>query len=214
MNWCWSSPGARCLWRGPDGQATPRPKALGRRPTAGLAEGPASTAILQREGSYRRILALADMLVAALVLFFIAHLTEAADFSTAMLVTLPLIVVVNKVCGLYERDELVLKKSTLDEVPMLLQIAGLFALILWLIHDGPRRGEPRGARRRPHLGSTFGSFLRSRALARAAAARASSIERCLVVGDEGAIDKGGAQAHRQPGQGRGHRGPPREGEGR
>ena len=111
------------------------PKALGRR-TVELAEGPASTELLQREGSYRRILALADVLVATVVLLLITHLSEAADFSSAMLVTLPLIVVVNKVCGLYERDELVLKKSTLDEVPMLLQIAGLFALIVWLIHDG------------------------------------------------------------------------------
>ncbi len=163
------------------------PKALGRR-TVELAEGPASTELLQREGSYRRILALADVLVATVVLLLITHLSEAADFSSAMLITLPLIVVVNKVCGLYERDELVLKKSTLDEVPMLLQIAGLFALIVWLIHDGLGTASLEARDVMLIWASTFGGLVLGRSLARTAAGRASSIERCLVVGDEGAID--------------------------
>ena len=131
---------------------------------------------------------LADVLVATVVLLLITHLSEAADFSSAMLVTLPLIVVVNKVWALYERDELVLKKSTLDEVPMLLQIAGLFALIVWLFTTASVR--PLFEARDVMLiwASTFGGLVLGRSLARTAAGRASSIERCLVVGDEDAID--------------------------
>jgi exopolysaccharide biosynthesis polyprenyl glycosylphosphotransferase len=164
------------------------PRALGLRPAVALAEGPASEELLQREGSYRRILALADMFVAAAVLFFVVHLLAGAEVNLAMLVTLPLIIVVNKVCGLYERDELVLKKSTLDEVPMLLQIAGLFALIVWLIHDG--LGETSLEARHVVLiwVSTFLALIAARTAARGIAARASATERCLVVGDQGAID--------------------------
>ena len=48
---------------------------------------------------------------------------------------MPLVVLVSKVGGLYDRDELVLKKTTLDEAPALLQITGLFALIVFLGQD-------------------------------------------------------------------------------
>ena len=41
----------------------------------------------------------------------------------------------NKIGGLYERDELVLSKSTLDEAPALLKFSGLFALIVFLGHN-------------------------------------------------------------------------------
>ena len=51
----------------------------------------------------------------------------------------PIAVLVNKVGGLYDRDELVLNKTTLDEAPALLQITGLFALLVWLGQDGVRR---------------------------------------------------------------------------
>jgi exopolysaccharide biosynthesis polyprenyl glycosylphosphotransferase len=153
-----------------------------------MAEGPASEQLLQREGSYRRILALADMFVASAVLFLVVHLGAGAELNLAMLTTLPLIVVVNKVCGLYERDELVLKKSTLDEAPMLLQIAGLFSLIVWLIHDG--LGDSSLQARHVVLiwTSTFLALIVARTAARGIAARASATERCLVVGDEGVIE--------------------------
>ena len=51
-----------------------------------------------------------------------------------MFAAAPVAVLVNKIGGLYERDELVLRKTTLDEAPALLQISGLFALIVYLGH--------------------------------------------------------------------------------
>jgi exopolysaccharide biosynthesis polyprenyl glycosylphosphotransferase len=160
----------------------------GLRPAVALAEGPASLELLRREGSYRRILALADVFVAAVVLWLVVHLGAGAEVNAAMFVTLPLLVVVNKICGLYERDELVLKKSTLDEAPMLLQIAGLFTLIVWLIHDGLDQASLEARDVVLIWASTFGALILARTLARAAAARASATERCLVVGEEGVID--------------------------
>ena len=42
----------------------------------------------------------------------------------------PLIVLIGKVVGLYDRDELLLRKNTLDEAPKLFQVATLMALLL------------------------------------------------------------------------------------
>ena len=53
-----------------------------------------------------------------------------------VLVAAPLMVVLNTMSRLYERDQLVLKRTTLDEAPSLLQAAALFTLLLWLLHDG------------------------------------------------------------------------------
>jgi exopolysaccharide biosynthesis polyprenyl glycosylphosphotransferase len=94
---------------------------------------------------------------------------------------------VSKVGGLYERDELVLKKTTLDEAPALLQISGLFALIVFL-----------GQNKFVHAGMTpsivaelwlasFGALFAGRASARHLANRLTRPERCLVVGDADAI---------------------------
>jgi exopolysaccharide biosynthesis polyprenyl glycosylphosphotransferase len=104
-----------------------------------------------------------------------------------VLLAMPVVVLVAKICGLYERDELVLKKTTLDEAPALLQIAGLFALLVflgqnWFVH----------AAMTPTLVAelwlaTFATLFLGRVGARLAAARIAEVERCLVVGDPDAI---------------------------
>jgi exopolysaccharide biosynthesis polyprenyl glycosylphosphotransferase len=106
-----------------------------------------------------------------------------------MFVAMGLLVVVNKVGGLYERDELVLRKSTLDEAPALLQITGLFALLAWLGHN---RVLGDVALRPQHIFdlwmATFVAILAGRTAARALVSRLSAPERCLVIGDRESID--------------------------
>ena len=48
---------------------------------------------------------------------------------------LPLIVAVSKIQGLYDRDELLIRKTTMDEAPQLFQLATLYALAIWLLDD-------------------------------------------------------------------------------
>ncbi len=48
------------------------------------------------------------------------------------LIGLPLVVLGAKLFGLYDRDEAVIRKTTLDEVPKLVQVATLCALLAWL----------------------------------------------------------------------------------
>jgi exopolysaccharide biosynthesis polyprenyl glycosylphosphotransferase len=153
-----------------------------------ILEGPPDPEVQVREGRYRRALALADALVAGLVLAAVI-LVAGGGFTPAILGAMVLMVLVNKICGLYERDELVLRKSTLDEAPAILQITGLFALIVWLLNAYLTPGVGLG---RYHvlalwLGTAL-LLLGGRALARALVARAASVERCLVIGDRASID--------------------------
>ena len=140
MNW-WSSTlvGERSFTR-------PRrfvPRGLARRPSAVVSEGRSREDVRHRELSFRRVLALADVLAAAVVLALLLVIFPLAEFNSAMLISVPFIVVVSKVVGLYDRDELVLSKSTLDEAPTLLHTAGLFAFVVWLLHDGLGAVGPR-----------------------------------------------------------------------
>ena len=110
-----------------------------------------------------------------------------ANLEPWVLLAMPVAVFVAKVGGLYERDELVLKKTTLDEAPALLQITGLFALIVFLgqnvfVHAGltpPLVAEL-------WLASFFAIFL-GRVAARRVAASLSRPERCLILGDDAAV---------------------------
>ena len=56
-----------------------------------------------------------------------------------------LLVVLFKIAGLYDRDELRLVHSTLDELPVLLQLTGLFALCVTIVQSVVRRGDARAA---------------------------------------------------------------------
>ena len=48
---------------------------------------------------------------------------------------MPLLVVLFKIAGLYDRDELRLVHSTLDELPLLIQLTGLFALCVTIVQS-------------------------------------------------------------------------------
>ncbi len=58
------------------------------------------------------------------------------------LLTVPLIVVVAKVQGLYDRDALLLNKTTLDEAPKLFQVATLYTFLLTLTQSHFVDGQP------------------------------------------------------------------------
>jgi exopolysaccharide biosynthesis polyprenyl glycosylphosphotransferase len=164
------------------------PRALGRRPALALREGRASHEVRHREVSYRRVLALADVFAAATVLGLLLVIFPLAQFNPAMLVSLPFVVVASKIVGLYDRDELVLNKSTLDEAPTLLQISGMFALVVWLLHDGLGTADLNARQVIWLWAAMLAALFLMRAVARYLAARTSPGERCLVVGDLAAVD--------------------------
>jgi exopolysaccharide biosynthesis polyprenyl glycosylphosphotransferase len=137
--------------------------------------------IIAREGLHRRALIAADVGAAALSLMVLLWLADAGA-SVAVFVLLPVLVGVNKAAGLYDRDEVVLRKTTLEDAPALAQISGLFALVVWLAHE-PLIGVELSPVQVLFLWvASLGLLLVGRAAARTASRRYATVERCLVVG--------------------------------
>jgi exopolysaccharide biosynthesis polyprenyl glycosylphosphotransferase len=153
-----------------------------------VTEGNSSNELLVREGMYKRVLALADALAAGAVLMGVVVAWVGARPGIWIGAAMILMVAVNKLGGLYERDEVVLHKSTLDEAPALLQITGLFALIAWLAHNRVLGSvEVRPQHIMDLWAATFVATLGGRAIARALLSRLAAPERCLVIGDRDSI---------------------------
>ena len=151
-----------------------------------IREGQSRANITSRERLHRRALAIADGVAVALALT-LTTLAADGSFELTALAVAPLIVIANKVGGLYDRDDLVLHKTTLDDAPRLLQISGLFALTVWLL-DGMLISITLG--REEVLLLWAGGLLLmlvGRALARTVARSVATTERCLMIGDSASI---------------------------
>jgi hypothetical protein len=89
---------------------------------------PAARKPIRRDAMFRRLLAVADLVAAAGGLAVLASLSG-RSIKAVTLLTLPVIILVAKLSGRYDHDEVVLHKSTLDEIPQLLALAACFSLI-------------------------------------------------------------------------------------
>src|SRR5919109_3462394 len=79
-------------------------------------------ALWRRERLHRRLLGVADVAAATVALIAILDLLGHDRTALAALVAPPIVVLIFKIAGLYDRDELRLVHSTLDEAPLLLQL--------------------------------------------------------------------------------------------
>jgi exopolysaccharide biosynthesis polyprenyl glycosylphosphotransferase len=95
---------------------------------------------------------------------------------------MPIVVLVSKLMGLYDRDEVVLNKTTLDECPALFQLATLYALVTWLLQDVVIDGYLSGRQVLGLWALLFVFALFGRAVARRIARWSAPEERCLLVG--------------------------------
>jgi len=180
-----------------DRRGTPRPRprvARLRRPfvrvrgrarsaPASRSEGRLAEATYRRDAAYRRTLALADIVSATVAVVIGVSILGHDSLNPLALLALPLVLLVGKVTGIYDRDEHLLRKTTLDEVPALFWVATLYTLLIWLggnlIVEGVfGRDQAVGV-----WALLYGSMLATRALARHFARAVSDEERCLVLGD-------------------------------
>ena len=139
---------------------------------------------LWRDAAYRRTLALADVLATMVALAVAVGLIGHANISIAALLLPPLAVLVGKMIGLYDRDEHVLRKTTLDESDKLFQVATLLALAGWLA--GEHMVSDGGLERVQVLalwGTLFLAMMVFRTAARAIVCRVTEPERCVVIGE-------------------------------
>ena len=153
---------------------------------AGERSDPART----RERRYRRLLGIADIAATLFALTLCINVLGRSNVvSPALLALVPAVVVIAKVLGLYDRDELVVRKSTLDEAPKLFQLATLFTLVVSLGQGALHLGQLGGDQVLALWAVLFAFLLAGRAVARAAAQRVTAPERCLLIGDPGECDR-------------------------
>ena len=139
--------------------------------------------VRNRDAYFRRLLATADVLAAGLALIVATSVGGDGDqLQLAAVLALPVFVVMAKLLGLYERDELVINKSTLDEAPAVFQLATLFVLLVWLAEAFVINGA-LGKPQFVVLGlTTFVGVLGGRAFMRWLGTRTAATERCLLLG--------------------------------
>jgi exopolysaccharide biosynthesis polyprenyl glycosylphosphotransferase len=162
----------------------PRRRMFGEPRRAIPAEGVALAEVRVRERNYRRALAIADMLAASGSVILAVAVISGDSLRPTFLLVMPLIAIAAKLQGLYDRDELVLAKGTLDELPKLLNLATLFALLLWLSRGLIIKGTPDTYELLTLWALLAGSLTVGRMVARRLAGLVSPIERCLLLGDE------------------------------
>ncbi|MGO9752462.1 MAG: exopolysaccharide biosynthesis polyprenyl glycosylphosphotransferase [Solirubrobacteraceae bacterium] len=151
----------------------------------GLVQQPAPIAeLLRREQTYRWLLASADAIAALVAVLSAAWLLGLSI--RWPIIGLPFFaILVAKVQGLYDRDEMVIRKSTIEEWRALLQaitIASICVYLSWRVLTS----ATQGAGMRIFLllvASTTLLALIGRTLARNLARRLMTAERCLIVGD-------------------------------
>jgi exopolysaccharide biosynthesis polyprenyl glycosylphosphotransferase len=148
-------------------------------------EGLISPSARRRDAIFRRGLIMADVFAAGLALAFSVIFVAGASLRPAIVLALAVVVLVGKLLGLYDRDELVFHKATLDEVPQLFQLGAMYGLCTWLLAPVLIDGA---FTRAAGLSVWVMSFILTcifRWGAREIARQAAPAERCLIVGRSG-----------------------------
>ena len=141
----------------------------------------------RRDTALRRALALADVLAAGAALLFVLQFVAGGTvrLRPAAVVLVPLVVLAAKALGLYDRDQHIVKKTTIDEVPWVVYLSVLYAMTAWL-------GEEllfRGYLGRPEffalIVASLLAFVAGRLAARTVTGVLTEPERCIILGNGG-----------------------------
>jgi exopolysaccharide biosynthesis polyprenyl glycosylphosphotransferase len=149
-----------------------------------IAEGRGPSTSLFRDSIFRRTLLVADTLaILSAFLVTIALSSKSLQLTWASIAGLPILLIGAKIFGLYDRDDALLRKTTLEEAPKLFQVATLCALVSWL--TGGLIVEGTLDRHQALFLWLFlaALLILARTLARALALRIAPTERCLFIGD-------------------------------
>ena len=180
---------SRLRWLGTRGRDAVRPTTaveLESMTSGGDAvpEGSHNLTVLRRDALYRRMLAGADMLSVVSAVLLAVALSGGEAPSLGWLLLAPLVVVLAKLAGLYDRDQHLLRKTTLEEVPTILWLATIIAFVIWFA-AGASADLPGGRLEIVAVwGLLFLLIVTGRAIVRSVARRFVPVERCLIVGDE------------------------------
>jgi exopolysaccharide biosynthesis polyprenyl glycosylphosphotransferase len=160
-------------------------------------EGRHSRVVLERDALFRRALATADVLALALATGAVLAVRHSLPRPEGLLL-LPLVVLVAKIAGLYDRDENLLSKTTVDELPRLFQVATVYALLVGLTDPLLLTARLGGGA----LAALWCALVLLLPLLRAGARRAvlrnTPLERCLILGERSSAEQLAARLERSP----------------
>ena len=140
--------------------------------------------VLTREQTYRWNLAVADGMAALVSPLAAAAIT--GTHLTWLLAAAPgLVVLAAKLQGLYDRDDLVIRKSTWSELPKLVALTGIASVIAYAARGQLIGGQSsRAGFFLALLSFALLTMVTGRVLARRIARRRAPEERCVIVGDD------------------------------
>jgi exopolysaccharide biosynthesis polyprenyl glycosylphosphotransferase len=153
-----------------------------------ILEGQRTPTVLRRDSRVRRSLAAADLL-AAVVALGTALLVAGHEPRVAAVAAPFFVVLFCKLGRLYDRDEVVIRKSTLDQAPDLLEAATIFALTFWLASDLFVDGGLGRAAVASMWAVLVLALITFRCAARRVAANSTTPERLLVLGSGEAAER-------------------------
>jgi exopolysaccharide biosynthesis polyprenyl glycosylphosphotransferase len=155
-------------------------------PALRIAEVRGPAASMRRDALFRRALLAADVVAIVTALSLTVGLSSRAlQLTWGSVALVPLLLFWAKLNGLYDRDESLLRKTTLDEAPALFQLATLFALATWLADGLLVSGRQLDRHQTLFMWVALTALLMLlRAVARLIVLRVAPAERCLFIGDE------------------------------
>ena len=148
----------------------------------GIPEGQGALGLLRRDALARRALALVDVL-AGMAALAVAGVSQPGASLVADALLLAVLVLSVHAAGLYHRDEHLLRRTTLEEVPSLFRVATLWSLITWLGAELVLGREVRPAQLAAGWLLLFVLTVVGRSAARWVVRQLNPRERCLVLGD-------------------------------
>jgi exopolysaccharide biosynthesis polyprenyl glycosylphosphotransferase len=170
------------MGRMPETSVTPRAgQELGATADVG-AEALGRENRLSRRDAFGRLALLGgDLVVVVVCLFAVTLMFEDSSFLPAWVAAfLPVYALLAKMAGLYDRDQFILHKTTLDETPALVAVSAIFALFVEGVQAVQYTG---GSHPLPLWAILSVGLVLMRGLVRFVTVRVSPTERVLVVGD-------------------------------
>jgi exopolysaccharide biosynthesis polyprenyl glycosylphosphotransferase len=149
------------------------------------ANAAAETANLSRGALFRRSLLAADAVAILGAFSLLAAVSQKSlELTWVSVCGLLTLLMTAKLFGLYDRDEALLHKTTLDETPKLFHLATLGALVAWLAGGFVIAGATLDRKEALLLWAALAlALITARSAARAVVLRMVPAERCLFIGD-------------------------------
>jgi exopolysaccharide biosynthesis polyprenyl glycosylphosphotransferase len=157
--------------------------------------------VSRRDARLRRLIALSDVLMTyvSLILVLVTITPGSIMLTPAVVVMVPVVLIAAKALGLYDRDQHLVRKTTLDEVPSLVYLSLICALTVWLAEGVMLTGWLSRPEVLALIATSFGLLAVGRVVARAVATRVLPTERCIVVGTAGDAARIARKVEQAPG---------------